>query len=116
MSTEIVVRFQVAGFHQWPDAPDNRSYLRDKHRHLFHVEASMPVSHNEREVEFHDFLDFCRRRFPGGDLGARSCESMAEALAITIKNRYQRSARVAVFEDGEVGAVVYSPFAPSSAR
>lgn len=105
--TMAIVRFQVPGFHCWQGATGERSYLANRHRHLFHVEARIEVFHNDREVEFHDFLDFCRANFPGGEMGGRSCEMMAKDLLSAITGRYpQRSARVAVFEDGEVGAEV----------
>lgn len=104
----ISVRFQVEGWHRWPDAPPHRGYLAQSHRHMFHVEATLPVGHDDREVEFHDFLDFCRIHFEGGDRGAQSCEVMARDLLASICGHYARSASVKVFEDGEVGATVSS--------
>lgn len=107
LQSEIVVRFTAEGWHCWPQAPDRRAYLRQSHRHLFHVEARLQVLHNDREVEFHDLLDFCRENFPSGDLGSRSCEMLASGLLDKIKDRHAgRSVSVGVFEDGEVGAVV----------
>lgn len=102
--TEIIVRFQVEGWHCWPGAPDHRAYLRTPHRHMFHVDVSMPVGHDDREVEFHDLLDFCRAAMPPGDYGHRSCEMLARELYQKITRRYTRRAVVSVFEDGEVGA------------
>ena len=52
--TEIFVKLRVPGFHHWPNPSINRAYLGDSHRHLFHLEVSMPVGHSDREVEFHD--------------------------------------------------------------
>ena len=101
-----VVRFTVEGWHRWEDAPPHRDYLAHNHRHLFHVEASVPLLHNEREVEFHDLLDFCKSVFNGTGLNGDSCETMAEKLAKKIAERFVRSACVSVFEDGEVGAIV----------
>jgi hypothetical protein len=107
MAAEIIVRFAVEGFHQWSDATSRRDYLRALHRHLFHVEASVEVTADDREIEFHDFLDFCRAVFPGGNMGGQSCEMMARGLVEKITRHYgQRRVTVAVFEDGEVGARV----------
>ena len=103
---KIWVRFAVAGYHQWPEAPNHRSYLAMRHRHLFHVEARCQVDHDDREVEFHDLLDQARADFPGGHLGRQSCEDMARDLATKLAAHYRRPFEVSVSEDGEVGAVV----------
>lgn len=104
----ITVRFREEGWHHWPGATGTREYLAHDHRHMFHVEASMTVGGDDREVEFHDFMDFCRLKFPGGQMGGKSCESMARDLVGAICGHYQRACTVKVFEDGEVGATVIS--------
>jgi len=102
-----VVRFRVEGRHHWPEAPIERAYLRYMHRHMFHVEVTITVGHQEREVEYHDLLTFCKKNFPGGDLGSRSCETMAVELLEKICKEYpDRTYVVSVFEDGENGATV----------
>ena len=121
MSSEIIVRFTYAGMHRWKDAPDNRAYLRDPHRHLFHVEVSTWVDHDEREIEFHDLCDAAKENFADCCLGVlefergspvlaryldRSCETMARLLASTLSKLYSRRFDVSVFEDGEFGAKV----------
>lgn len=105
--TMVVVRFQVEGFHRWPKATPKRGYLAGRHRHMFHVEAQIELFRNDREIEFHDFLDFCKGHFPGGELHGKSCETMTNDLAETIKANWpRRRIEVSVFEDGEVGAIV----------
>lgn len=109
LTTKVItatVKFSVEGFHNWPNAPETRKYLADKHRHMFYVNVTIQVVHTEREIEFHDLLDFCKENFPGGDMGASSCETMAEQLANKITLRYSRRVTVSVFEDDEVGATV----------
>lgn len=102
-----VVRFQSPGFHCWPGATGDRAYLAQRHRHLFHVEVKVETFHQDRELEFHDLLDFCRANFPGGEMSGLSCEHMAEELLGAIAQKYpDRWAKVGVFEDGEVGAEV----------
>lgn len=105
----IFVRFTQPGFHHWPEPTEGRAYLGQRHRHLFHVEARMSVSHDDREVEFHDLLDFARDAFPGGELGGQSCEMMARSLGEKIARRFGRAVQVTVSEDDEVGAVVLTP-------
>lgn len=105
INRSIIVRFAVEGFHNWPDAAGDRSYLAARHRHMFHVEVQIAVTHNDREIEFHDFLDFCKANCAKGELGAYSCEDIAEDLINKITLwRSGRKVIVKVFEDGEVGA------------
>lgn len=107
MKTNIIVRFTVEGFHQWKNAPFNRDYLRNKHRHLFYIEVKVSVLHDDREIEFHDLLDFCKVTFGEGDFGGHSCETLAKALINDLIAKYPgREIAVSVFEDGEVGAEV----------
>lgn len=106
----ICVRWQFEGFHHWPDAPVQRAYLRARHRHMFHAEVELPVSHNERDVEFHDLrdicVDICRRLGTKWDFEGASCETMATDIADTLLDAFDGPIRVAMFEDGENGAVV----------
>jgi len=106
MKARVIVRFQVPGFHHWPQAAGERTYLANNHRHLFYVEVTIPVMHEQREVEFHDLLQFCKDSFPGGEMGPKSCETMAIELAKKVASHYDREATVSIFEDGEVGAWV----------
>lgn len=111
----IVVRFQVEGWHFWPGAPDQHAYLRHSHRHMFHVEATLPVTSENREVEFillRRQMKFWIEQLGGVHstealcddiphwLGAVSCESLAHRLL----GRFKLS-RCEVWEDGENGAV-----------
>ena len=105
MTTYAVVRFTVPGFHRWPDAPEHRAYLRNEHRHLFHVEVAVEVTHDDREIEFHDLQKFCRHDFMLS--GPMSCEMACKHLHDCLETRYPKRKRiVSVFEDGEVGAMV----------
>lgn len=112
MSTATIhVRFTQAGFHNWPGAPDRREYLRQNHRHLFHVEVRTNVSHDDREIEFHDLADQARAIFvglqdKGGGLGGRSCEMMARSLGLALSKAHARPFTVSVWEDNEFGSTV----------
>lgn len=113
VTRHITVRWSVPGMHCWPDATPERGYLADHHRHLFHVHVVIPVDHEDREVEFHDLLEYAQEAlttFPlvGGahDFGHRSCEALALLVAAYVQAQWPRPVRVAVLEDGECGAVV----------
>ena len=109
----IFVRFTAEGFHNWPQAHDGRSYLRAEHRHLFHVEVSTSVNHDEREIEFHDLRDDAQAAFAAlgegaGRMGSLSCEAMAQKVGAALLEKHGpgRDFIVTVSEDGEFGAVV----------
>jgi hypothetical protein len=107
----IHVRFSEPGFHNWQGAPEHRSYLGDRHRHLFAVQVSTEVSHDDREIEFHDLLDEARAIFKSlqdasGGLGGRSCEMIGREIGVTLALRHDRPFTVSVWEDNEVGATV----------
>ena len=111
--TFIDVRFQFEGLHCWPEAPDEVFFLRNLHRHIFHVRARMNVSHLDREMEFilvkRQLEKYVKENFfEGGiSLGRKSCEEMAGMLMHHIAEKYNRSmVLVEVSEDGENGAIM----------
>jgi len=106
MRTSVVARFTVEGFHHWPDAPESVGFLRERHRHLFHVEVAAAVTHANRDREFIEFgRDVCsllHMKFGAPcEFGEWSCEAIATYILTSIN-----AARVSVFEDGENGAEV----------
>ena len=107
--TNIWVRTTVQGFHNWPQPYKGREYLADRHRHLFHVEVEVPVSHDDRDIEFHDLLDEVNgwlRQFRG-EFGPRSCEAIARELGkFVLLSHPIGTVKITVSEDGEAGAVV----------
>lgn len=116
----IEVKHQVIGFHCWPDAPEQRSYLADIHRHVFHITAKMEVYDSDREIEFHDFLDHIRT-FATSSITTElhshsymeaerrntslsdSCETIAQNILIDLQFVYgsSRFMQVSVSEDNE---------------
>lgn len=125
----IIVKTQFEGVHCYPGAPEAVKFLRNEHRHIFHVEAEIEVFHNDRELEF--FLvkrsidDFIHENYKSY-LDSTSCEMIAESIQRYIKRKYpmeesnkynvirrgmnaptdSRVVNVKVFEDGENGAMV----------
>jgi hypothetical protein len=106
---EVKTRF--TGEHRWPNAPDEVAFLRDYHRHEFHVEVSVEQTHNDRDVEYimmkralDDFLSEWPQK-----LGSKSCEMMAEDIIedfLVPNYGDERRYGVSVIEDGENGALV----------
>lgn len=107
--TSIIVRFTFEAVHYWPDAPAIRRehYLRYPHRHLFQVEATRLVMHDNRDVEFIAFKrrmeTYCRENWSVELEPAftYSCEQFAKIL---LEEFDLSSCRV--FEDNENGAEV----------
>lgn len=106
---KIWVTFQMKGFHRYPVAPEDVSYLRARHRHLFKFKVTISVTHNERDIEFHQFQTWLESLYAEGQLEAdnKSCETLAEELLTMIVTRYPgRLVEVEVSEDGECGSVI----------
>jgi hypothetical protein len=100
----IWVTFQRAGFHRYPNAPEDVGYLAFEHRHLFKFKVGIEVFHDDREIEFHQFLRWLESTGSMANLDYRSCEMIADDLAREIQNRYpNRDLEIEVSEDGECG-------------
>lgn len=111
--THIYVTTRFASFHRWKDAPKEVAFLRNIHRHEFHVKLTMSVNHDERDAEF----ILLKRDLDGAILDKLipaneervnySCETMARLLAGAIAEKYpNRQITCEVSEDGENGACV----------
>jgi hypothetical protein len=110
----IYVTFQRKGIHRYPAASaDPRltdvSYLGNEHRHLFKFKVSIAVKHDDREIEFHQFLNWLEFLYDKHllELDHKSCEMIADDLYCHIKVRYpKRQVIIEVSEDGECGCVI----------
>lgn len=107
-ATRIFVTWRATGFHRWPAASGERDYLAARHRHVFHYRAELDVTHNDRDIEFHDLLDACHDvASEGVEWADRSCEAIGRVLLNDIEHRWPgRNPVVTVSEDGECGATV----------
>jgi hypothetical protein len=108
-SSRIWITFQKIGIHAYPAAPADVGYLSHPHRHLFKFKVWVNVHHQDREIEFHQFLNWCEAQYTSGilTLNSKSCEMIAEELLLAINSRYPgRNPAVEVSEDGECGAIV----------
>lgn len=111
LSTVVFCSLQFQGIHNWPGCPfEEVAYLRDPHRHIFHIKAYKEVFHNDRDVEFimmkHAIERYLDTRFEkttgnAAIMGAFSCEMLAEELIAKFD-----LCQCEVNEDGENGAIV----------
>lgn len=104
----IYVTAQFEGYHCFENAPEEVSFLRSLHRHIFHVKMHAPVQHNNRQIEFfmlkHKLESHLRDHYEKSPtMRNLSCEAIAEELL----EDFPEACSVEVSEDGENGAVVY---------
>lgn len=108
---KIWVTFQRVGFHRYPLAGEDPKlsdvqYLASKHRHLFKFKVEIEIFHNDRELEFHQVLNYCESLFETKqiDIDFKSVEMLADDLYIQLTNKYPgRFMAIEVSEDGECG-------------
>lgn len=112
---KIWVTFQRVGFHHFPGAAgvgfEDVSYLSHTHRHLFKFKVSIEVFHDDRELEFHQFLNWLESVLDDRiNIDNKSCEMLADILAASIYEKYPgRNFDIEVSEDGECGVTVNYP-------
>lgn len=107
MNRWITMTFSVEGFHCYPNAPDECSYLRARHRHIFVITCRLPVAHNNREIEFNTQTNlvesFLRAEYGWPcEFGALSCEDICQKIL----DQYKIIDQVEVKEDGYAGAQI----------
>ena len=107
---KIWVTFQRAGFHRYPAAGEDPQladvgYLANKHRHLFKFRVEIEVFHNDRELEFHQVLNYCESLYQDQlDIDFKSVEMLADDLYMHLITKYPgRNMAIEVSEDGECG-------------
>lgn len=110
----IWVRFQREGIHAYPMAAidpdlDDVKFLAHPHRHIFHFEVRIAISHLGREIEFIKFKRYCEGLFSKGilELDSKSCEMICDDLFDQIGYTYPgRDVYISVSEDNENGASI----------
>lgn len=109
--TTVFCTLQVEATHNWPGCPfEEVAYLRDPHRHVFHIKAYKTVTHSDRDIEFivlkHQIQEYLFVRYFSPlqrmhVFGPMSCEMIASELADRF-DLYQCE----VSEDNENGCVL----------
>jgi len=109
MKMFIVIKLTFEGVHRWQDCQHmDVMYLRNPHRHVFHVRAVKKITHEERDIEFIRYKRqigewIHQQILHEWDLLEMSCESIAARIldAFLLEE-------CEVLEDGENGALVRS--------
>ena len=106
MQVNIIVNLFYEATHKWPDCNlDEVSFLKNEHRHIFHITAHKEVNHTNRETEIilfkRNILNYLNSVYRN-NFGGMSCED----IAIKLLNEFSLS-KCVVLEDGENGAEVY---------
>ena len=109
----IWLTFQKPGFHYYPAAAteeslEDVSYLGNKHRHLFKFKVWIEIFHNDRELEFHQVLNFCEALFESQiDIDSKSVEMLSDDLYEQLAFKYpERNIKISISEDGECGCLI----------
>lgn len=108
--TSITISTNFEGFHCYPNAPDEVAFLRSVHRHIFYVDVTVQVKHDDRELEFfmvkREIDSFIKDNL--ADLNMKSCEMIGRKILYFLLRRYpNRDAySIHVSEDKENGATV----------
>lgn len=108
---KIWVTHRFPAYHRWKEAPGEVKFLRNSHRHMFHVKLTIGVNHDDRDLEFFmlqkNLEMFCLATLKNqSDIG--SCEMIAERISLWARLEYPKRSfyQVEVSEDGENGAIV----------
>jgi hypothetical protein len=109
----IWVTFQREGIHKYPAAATDPnladvSFLANEHRHIFHFNVAIEVTHKDRDIEFIQFKRWLEALYQGTlQLNYKSCEMICDDLYEVIATRYpDRFVEITVSEDGENGATI----------
>jgi hypothetical protein len=116
---QIWVTFQKEGIHCYPAAATDPtlatgdeydvSFLASPHRHIFHFQVWIDVTHNDRDIEFIQFKRWLENLYRDDtlQLDHKSCEMISDDLYLQIAQKYpDRGIWIEVAEDGENGALI----------
>jgi hypothetical protein len=103
----IWVTTEFEGIHCYPAAPDEVSFLRFPHRHIFHVKVWIEVFHNDRDIEFILFKRFIDSIITDHNFHYKSCEMISDDIHKIISTQYKnREIKIEVSEDKENGSFI----------
>jgi hypothetical protein len=76
---------------------------------MFKFNVQIQIFHNDRELEFHQVLNYCESLFATQaiDIDFKSVEMLADDLYVQLAAKYpERDMKISVSEDGECGCVI----------
>lgn len=101
----IWITTQFEGYHKYMDAPEEVVFLRNEHRHVFHVKVYIEVFHQDREIEFFIFKKFINSIIKENNFNFKSCEMISDDIYNEIIKQYpNRRVIIEVSEDLENGS------------
>lgn len=82
---QIIVNFDVEGFHKYPNAPLQVEFLSNKHRHTFKIKVAFEVQHLNIDKEFfiirEQIKEYLMETYGSPcDFGNMSCEMIAQEI------------------------------------
>ena len=108
---KIFGTLEIEGVHLWKNCDIKEvSYLKNLHRHIFHVRAVKKVSHSDRDIEFinlkHQIKNHISDKYYSpfmelNNFNEMSCEMIAEELISKFD-----LCLCEVSEDGENGSII----------
>lgn len=111
ITTKVSAFLKIEGIHRW-DTCDiaEVAYLRDDHRHVFHIRSFKEVKHDDRDVEFiqlsHKMRKYLEKKYWSKKHKCLYFESMScEMIAKELMKEFDLC-KCEVLEDGEGGAVI----------
>lgn len=106
----IKVKTQFESFHKYENAPEEVSFLRNRHRHIFGLTAKIEVTESNRELEYFMVLKDVKvliKKYLKETKETESCEMIAEFFLDYLESKYKnRKIEVEVSEDEENSSIV----------
>jgi hypothetical protein len=107
VSISVVTYNAIEGFHFWPGAPPECSYLSHRHRHVFVIRCEFHVTDADREIEIalqqHEIQNSIAEKFKApAEFREFSCEQIAQ----WVLEAFPACVKCEVLEDGMGGAIV----------
>ena len=111
LNTYIRVRTQFEGYHYYPGAGDidpRIKFLENEHRHIFKVEVTISVTHDDRELEFFLTKWAIESFIQEKNYNHKSCEMIGKDILEFLRKTYgdDRYYNIVVSEDGESDGIV----------
>lgn len=103
----IFVTTQFEGYHSYPGAPEDVSFLRNEHRHIFKIKVWFSIVGDNRELEFFQVKRKIENCLDTSNLNNMSCEMISNNLYSQLSDFYPgREIRIEISEDGENGSYI----------
>lgn len=110
MKKSIIVTINRIGYHRYQGAPDDVSFLRNRHRHTFNIKLELEVTHDNRDLEFfqvkRELSMYLSNGYDTLEDDIDSCEMLAKEIFKWAEEQGWTPISCEVWEDKENGARV----------